>query len=278
MKKEKLLKYLCFLFVSIGILSFSSCGDENDEPKIDTENEVSNPTDPEGTQTATLVKNAGGISLLPNEALNGSSVWLDDNLNLHISPFSDGYKGNNISSVGAVKSLSEIKSLPVLGQTTTTIPKVGDGYIITYVGDAGPYGGLKNPSDNSIAYPKVRYVKMRISKTVTGIDGNVSGIEIKYCEWPEALDRKIEPLNNTLNSWRYNDYSGCRGNILFKNPVRCEVKSQPDFVKKVEIYDTHAIVYLMGAPGGWEGNLVLSNPSGDVTIKLDAISTDYTNN
>lgn len=275
MKCKILLQSFIYFSLLLAISSLVSCGDDNDDPIVNKKDDVSNSYDPEGTITTTLVKNANGISLLPNEHLHGSSIRLDDNLNIRIYEYNNGKFGNHIENVGAVNSLSDIKTLPTLGQTVTTIPKVGDGYIITFVGDEGNYSGLINQTENITYFPKVRYVKMRISQIVKGLDGNVSGIEIKYCEWLQALDRKIEPNNNILNKWLYHELYGCRGYITFKNPVRYEVKSQPDFVKEVKIYNTHAVVYLKGLPGGWEGNLILTNSSGDVSIKLDALSTDY---
>ena len=134
------------------------------------------------------------------------------------------------------------------------------------------YSGYHEIANDIHYYPKTKYIKARVSKILTGLDGNPSGIELKYCEYNEAMDRKIEPLLDSLNQWK--SYSGLYyyGIIPLKYPVKCIVKEYPDFVSKIDVFDSHIRIILRGAPGGWSGKLVLSNPSGEATILLDAMT------
>ena len=161
-------------FIVVGLmLSFVFVGcqknndDDNNEP-----NDIDNPDnpvpDPEGTVTFNMAQMGSTdysyISVLFNGGTIGFIWWSKpDNISIR-----GDYWQPSICSLGALKGLGNITSIPTSGFNVPTSPysvacEVGHGYVIKYENDT-----------------QVIYVRLYVVESIVSTSGGIMGAKVKY--------------------------------------------------------------------------------------------------
>lgn len=121
-------KYLfsCMTIMMVAIVSvgFMSCSKDDDEEVVspnqfDTKTSIS---DPDGTVLIYMSAASKGNY----HDIGSSSFHIDEDYNF------EGYEYTKIASVGMVKGLSEIKSIPTSGWASSVAVVSGYGYVVRY--------------------------------------------------------------------------------------------------------------------------------------------------
>lgn len=169
-KKNLLCGLLIILFASMFSVSLVSCGDEDDDnPNESTITE----NDPEGTIIANLTNtfyaSGNGYYKEGLEYMNGMHHnYLGMNSSNNIVAQSANYVAY-IVSVGKVKSLSDIRTIPESGWSHEVAAVPGCGYIYK-----------SSYKEGGIIY--WRYARIYVVDYVTNTSGGIMGITIKYQE------------------------------------------------------------------------------------------------
>ena len=114
----KIKKYWMMLAIALTGLCTVSCGEDDDEGG--TRNDPVTATDPEGTIVANLANEKDITIDFPNY---DGYIRMNSANNLHTQRM-------EIVSVGNVKSLSSITSIPKIGWSSTTAALPGYGYVL----------------------------------------------------------------------------------------------------------------------------------------------------
>ena len=179
-KKSFLLSLLTTMLVAMLSLGFASCGDDEEDNTNPNNGQPVNPgttvNDPEGT-----------ISLSMRNADNGKTK-LDD---IYIK--NENFVGASFVSVGAVKGLGNVSTIPTAGWADQVSVIAGNGYV---------------------AYSNDQFYRIYVVGDIVATTGGIIGADIKYQEPFKGVDEAIQlpKTEVTLNA-----DAGSSEEIIFKN-------------------------------------------------------------
>ena len=178
-RKSSLMSMLTMIMVAMLSIGFTSCGgdDENENPNNGQPvNPGTTVNDPEGT-----------ISLSMRNADNGKT-YLD---NIYIS--NENFRGAYFASVGAVKGLGNVSTIPTTGWAEQMSVIAGNGYV---------------------AYGNSQFYRIYVVSDIVATTGGVIGADIKYQKPFKGVDEAIQlpKTEVTLNA-----NAGSSEEIIFKN-------------------------------------------------------------
>jgi hypothetical protein len=170
---------LTMIVVAMLSIGFTSCGDDDENENPNNEQPVNPGTtvnDPEGT-----------ISLSMRNADNGKT-YLD---NIYIS--NENFRGAYFASVGAVKGLGNVSTIPTTGWAEQMSVIAGNGYV---------------------AYNNDKYYRIYVVDDIVATTGGIIGADIKYQKPFKGVDEAIQlpKTEVTLNA-----NTGSSEEIIFKN-------------------------------------------------------------
>lgn len=202
-RRSFLLSLLTTMMVAMLNVGFMSCsGGDDDDPNPDNGQPINPGTtvnDPEGT-----------ISLSMRNADNGKT-YLD---NIYIS--NENFRGAYFVSVGAVKGLGNVSTIPTTGWAEQMSVIAGNGYV---------------------AYSNGQFYRIYAVSEIEGTSGGVIGADIKYQKPFKGVDEAISINEKNLTF----DKNGGSQSLVFnnKNIVLFEVDSDQDWckVQKSSTYD-----------------------------------------
>lgn len=178
-RKSNLMSLLAMILVAMLTVGFVSCGgdDDNEDPNNGQPvNPGTTVNDPEGT-----------ISLSMRNADNGKT-YLD---NIYIS--NENFRGAYFASVGAVKGLGNVSTIPTTGWAEQMSVIAGNGYV---------------------AYSNNQFYRIYVVSDIVATTGGVIGADIKYQKPFKGVDEAIQlpKTEVTLNA-----NAGSSEEIIFKN-------------------------------------------------------------
>ncbi len=168
--KTNAFKLMAALFVAALSLSFTSCGDDDDNDGGKTGGSGS---DPSGTVTANI-RNDGGSLHMDWEDEEGyrvnTGLSINDANNFvagYIIYAEDSYN-DGIVCVGKVSGIGSIKKVPQSGWSRTCAVQPGYGYV------------LRSLEKKSGQFGDYRYVRIYVVDYMEGTSGGIIGATIKY--------------------------------------------------------------------------------------------------
>lgn len=181
--KNYLWSMLTMIMVAMLSVSMVSCGgdDGNDNPNN------GQPVNP-GTDVADPT---GTISLSMRNANNGTT-YIDNVIYINKSDNFDSYNGVYFASVGQVKGLGNVSTIPSAGWASQVAVKPNNGYVAFY---------------NGIFY------RLYVEDFIEGTSGGVIGADVKYQKPFKGVDEAIQLPQTTVTA----KASGGGEDIIFKN-------------------------------------------------------------
>lgn len=231
-------------------LSLSSCGENNDEPNNENQDQII--PDPANTKTLSLPANGTPIKL--GDGLNGNNYL----------KFQDNQIGGVyciIADLGKFQNLGAVNGKFPIAMNQWAVAQLSHGYVVCFFNE----------------YDTI-YSRVFITKSIPGVDGNSAGIEIKYeYDWQEPFNvpikiRSKEPYcatyyKNGIMKWNY-----IWVQIQYVMPVKVNVKYDKscEFIDKVMTKDNHLIICLdvENMPKNWCSTFEISNSINTEIIKL----------
>ena len=194
MKKNYLLIVLTTTMVAMLSVGFASCGDD-EESVVPPQNDGNQQTeylsnqDPEGTVVINMNNGANdnyydlglGYKIHIDEANNFISELVTSG-----SPYGGPYTYYPVEfvTIGTVKGLSEVNTIPETGWSTSVAVVPGTGYVVRVKG-------------SSYSYDK--YARLYVVESIVGTSGGIIGATIKY-QSPFARTIKLEKSSLTFSS------------------------------------------------------------------------------
>ena len=177
-KKSNLMSLLAMIMVTMLTVSFISCGGDDDNENPNNGQPVNPGTtvnDPEGT-----------ISLSMRNADNGKT-YLD---NIYIS--NENFRGAYFTSVGAVKGLGNVPTIPTTGWAEQMSVIAGNGYV---------------------AYSNNQFYRIFVVSDIVATTGGIIGADIKYQKPFKGVDEAVSINEKNLTF----DKNGGSQSLVFNN-------------------------------------------------------------
>ena len=233
-KKNNLMSLLAMMMVAMLTIGFISCGGDDDSEAPNNGQPV-NPSvtvnDPEGT-----------ISLSMRNADNGKT-YLD---NIYIS--NENFRGAYFASLGAVKGLGNVSTIPTTGWAEQMSVIAGNGYV---------------------AYSNNQFYRIYVVSDIVGTTGGVIGADIKYQKPYKGVDEVIQLPQTEVTM---NANPGSSEEIIFKNKniVLYSVSSDQSWCRVVKC-STNDYYFL------YNGVYITceENPSSSIREAIVSIKTVY---
>ncbi len=168
--KSQIYFFSLLLLVLSTTMVFSGC--KKDEPTNESNDNIKEVPDPEGTISVSLRNHANGhTSIYPGGCYGeGFSVFADGNFSCS--------QGTEFASVGKVTGVGNITSIPTSGWTKVLYASPGQGYVAAMVGSNG-----------------VGYVRLFVTDYMTSATtGGIMGIYLKY---QSPFNGKAQSINLT---------------------------------------------------------------------------------
>ena len=178
-RKSNLMSLLAMMMVTMLTISFTSCGGDDD---------IEGPNNGQPVNPGTTVNDPEGtISLSMRNADNGKT-YLD---NIYIS--NENFRGAYFASVGAVKGLGNVSTIPTTGWAEQMSVIAGNGYL---------------------AYSNNQFYRIYVVSDIAGTSGGVIGADIKYQKPFKGVDEVILLPKTEV---ALNANAGSSEEIIFKN-------------------------------------------------------------
>lgn len=215
-----------------------ACSGEDDEPVVP---QASDPNvavpDPEGTVTVNITNNGrdGGVTLPSTDVM----IYIDEGNNFRLYYYS-GNSGT-IVSLGAMKGLGNVVSVPTEGWSTSVAVVPGNGYVVRKNGN---------------------YARLYVDSYMTSTSGGIMGATVKY-QSPFVL-----PIVLSESEVEFEASGGSR-EIAYTGST-CSVKSAPEWCS-VRFYSGGGLTVSVTenfSASEYTGDIVLSNQSGEATISV----------
>lgn len=172
MSKKNLFHLMTIMIVTMLSISFSSCGDdeEDNKDKGETKENTITVADPEGTIVANLVNNKTvNLSGSYDNGFLWPSISLNNSYNLYVLSYSWQV---SIISVGKVNGLSSINQIPNGNWSHEVAAIPGNGYIIR----SHCYDDYDQKEHNL-------YLRLYVVEWLKSTSGGIMGCTIKYQEF-----------------------------------------------------------------------------------------------
>lgn len=216
-----------------------ACSGEDDEPVVP---QASDPNvavpDPEGTVTVNITNNGrDGEVALPDL---GVRLYIDEGNNFRLYYLS-GNSGT-IVSLGAMKGLGNVVTVPIEGWSTSVAVVPGNGYAVRNNGN---------------------YARLYVDSYMTSTSGGIMGATVKY-QSPFIL-----PIVLSESEVEFEASGGSR-EIAYTGST-CSVKSAPEWCSvRFHSYGGSLTVSVTEnfSASEYTGDIVLSNQSGEATISV----------
>ena len=222
-----------------------ACSGEDDEPVVP---QASDPNvavpDPEGTVTVNITNNGrDGEVALPDL---GVYIYIDEGNNFRLH--SSGYSAS-IVSLGAMKGLGNVVSVPTEGWSSSVAVMPGNGYAVR---SSYNYGNIRTNN----------YARLYVDSYMTNTSGGIMGATVKY-QSPFVL-----PIVLSESEVEFEASGGSR-EIAYTGST-CSVKSAPEWCS-VRFYSGGGLTVSVTenfSASEYTGDIVLSNQSGEATLKV----------
>ena len=222
-----------------------ACSGEDDEPVVP---QASDPNvavpDPEGTVTVNITNNGrDGEVALPDL---GVYIYIDEGNNFRL--YSSGYSAS-IVSLGAMKGLGNVVSVPTEGWSSSVAVMPGNGYAVR---SSYNYGNIRTNN----------YARLYVDSYMTNTSGGIMGATVKY-QSPFVL-----PIVLSESEVEFEASGGSR-EIAYTGST-CSVKSAPEWCS-VRFYSGGGLTVSVTenfSASEYTGDIVLSNQSGEATISV----------
>lgn len=222
-----------------------ACSGEDDEPVVP---QASDPNvavpDPEGTVTVNITNNGrDGEVALPDL---GVYIYIDEGNNFRL--YSSGYSAS-IVSLGAMKGLGNVVSVPTEGWSSSVAVMPGNGYAVR---SSYNYGNIRTNN----------YARLYVDSYMTNTSGGIMGATVKY-QSPFVL-----PIVLSESEVEFEASGGSR-EIAYTGST-CSVKSAPEWCS-VRFYSGGGLTVSVTenfSASEYTGDIVLSNQSGEATLKV----------
>lgn len=222
-----------------------ACSGEDDEPVVP---QASDPNvavpDPEGTVTVNITNNGrDGEVALPDL---GVYIYIDEGNNFRL--YSSGYS-TSIVSLGAMKGLGNVVSVPTEGWSSSVAVMPGNGYAVR---SSYNYGNIRTNN----------YARLYVDSYMTNTSGGIMGATVKY-QSPFVL-----PIVLSESEVEFEASGGSR-EIAYTGST-CSVKSAPEWCS-VRFYSGGGLTVSVTenfSASEYTGDIVLSNQSGEATLKV----------
>lgn len=222
-----------------------ACSGEDDEPVVP---QASDPNvavpDPEGTVTVNITNNGrDGEVALPDL---GVYIYIDEGNNFRL--YSSGYS-TSIVSLGAMKGLGNVVSVPTEGWSTSVAVVPGNGYVVR--------------ATRSYPIVETNYARLYVDSYMTSTSGGIMGATVKY-QSPFVLPIVLSETDISFDASADSREIGYTGSdfSVKSAPEWCSVRLSPDggslTVSVTENFSASE----------YTGDIVLSNQSGEATIKV----------
>lgn len=216
-----------------------ACSGEDDEPVVP---QASDPNvavpDPEGTVTVNITNNGrDGEVALPDL---GVRLYIDEGNNFRLYYLS-GNSGT-IVSLGAMKGLGNVVTVPIEGWSTSVAVVPGNGYVVRNNGN---------------------YARLYVDSYMTSTSGGIMGATVKY-QSPFVLPIVLSESEVEFEA------SGGSHEITYTGST-CSVKSAPEWCSvRFDSYGGSLTVSVTEnfSASEYTGDIVLSNQSGEATLKV----------
>lgn len=216
-----------------------ACSGEDDEPVVP---QASDPNvavpDPEGTVTVNITNNGrDGEVELPDLDVE---LYIDEgnNFRLHTAI----YSRSQIVSLGAMKGLGNVVTVPIEGWSSSVAVVPGNGYVVRNNGN---------------------YARLYVDSYMTSTSGGIMGATVKY-QSPFVLPIVLSETDITF------DASGGSHEITYTGST-CSVKSAPEWCSvRFDSYGGSLTVSVTEnfSASEYAGDIVLSNQLGEATLKV----------
>lgn len=216
-----------------------ACSGEDDEPVVP---QASDPNvavpDPEGTVTVNITNNGrDGEVELPDLDVE---LYIDEgnNFRLHTAI----YSRSQIVSLGAMKGLGNVVTVPIEGWSSSVAVVPGNGYVVRNNGN---------------------YARLYVDSYMTSTSGGIMGATVKY-QSPFVLPIVLSESEVEFEA------SGGSHEITYTGST-CSVKSAPEWCSvRFDSYGGSLTVSVTEnfSASEYTGDIVLSNQSGEATISV----------
>lgn len=223
-----------------------ACSGEDDEPVVP---QASDPNvavpDPEGTVTVNITNNGrDGEVALPDL---GVRIYIDEGNNFRLYYLSD-YSAS-IVSLGTMKGLGNVVTIPTAGWSTSVAVVPGNGYVVR--------------ATRSYPIVETNYARLYVDSYMTSTSGGIMGATVKY-QSPFILPIVLSETDITF------DASAGSREIAYTGTT-CSVKSAPEWCSvrfnSGEGSLTVSVTENFSA-SEYTGDIVLSNQLGEATISV----------